>query len=87
MDEATYAKAQQIPWLNDTFKSRIVMRLGEFHTSMAYMACIGSRFGDAGLRDVLIESGVVAQGSIKGVLSGHHYNRSVRTHKLLFDAL
>ncbi|PIK39062.1 hypothetical protein BSL78_24089 [Apostichopus japonicus] len=87
MDEATYAKAQQIRWTSEVFRNRIVMRLGEFHVSMAYLACIGSRFGDAGLRDLLIESNIVAQGSINGVLNGHHYNRSVRTHKLAADAL
>ncbi|KAJ8034973.1 hypothetical protein HOLleu_22029 [Holothuria leucospilota] len=87
MDEATYAKAQQIRWSSEVFRNRVVMRLGEFHVSMAYLACLGSRFGEAGLRDLLIESDIVAQGSINGVLSGHHYNRSVRTHKLTADAL
>lgn len=63
------------------------MQLGEFHTSMAYMACTGSRLGEVAFWDVLIESGAVAHGSINGVISGHHYNRSVRAHKLVFDAL
>ncbi|KAJ8039231.1 hypothetical protein HOLleu_16881 [Holothuria leucospilota] len=83
MDEATHVKAQQIRWANDVFKRRTVMRLGEFHTTMAYLACTGSQFGEAGLRDVLTEADVVAQSSIYGVLNSHHYNRSasVRAHK------
>ena len=34
-----------------------------------------------------MEAEVIAQGSVSGVLSGHHYNHSVRAHKLMFKAL
>lgn len=36
---------------------------------------------------MLIESGIVSEGSIKGVLSGKHYNRSVLCHKMMYEAL
>lgn len=87
MDQAMYSKAQQIRWQNDIFQSRLVLRLGEFHTVMAYLAVIGKRFCDAGLQDILIESGIVAQNSINRVINGHHYNRSIRAHKLLAESL
>eukprot|EP00057_Strongylocentrotus_purpuratus_P019489 XP_011673963.1 PREDICTED: uncharacterized protein LOC105442958 [Strongylocentrotus purpuratus] len=86
-DQAIYAKAQEIRWRNDMFRDRLVIRMGEFHTAMAYLACIGKRFGDAGFQDIVIESEVVAAGSLRGVISGHHYNRSLRTHKLVCEAL
>ncbi|PIK44379.1 hypothetical protein BSL78_18773 [Apostichopus japonicus] len=86
-DQAIYAKAQQIRWRDETLKQRLVIRLGMFHTKMAYLACIGKRYKDAGLSDILIESGVIALGSINGVMNGHHYNRSMRAHKLMHDAL
>ena len=35
MDQAIYAKAQQICWENDSFKDRLVVRLGDFHTAVA----------------------------------------------------
>ncbi len=35
----------------------------------------------------MIESGIVAMGSVKGVLSGKHYNRSVLCHKLIYEAM
>ena len=38
-------------------------------------------------QDILIESELVAPGSVNGVLSGKHYNRSVRSHKVIFEAL
>lgn len=36
---------------------------------------------------MFIESGIVSEGSIKGVLSGKHYNRSVLCHKTMYEAL
>ena len=38
-------------------------------------------------QDILIESELVAVGSINGVMSGKHYNRSVRSHKVVYEAL
>ena len=35
----------------------------------------------------MIESELVATGSIKGVMTGKHYNRSVRAHKSVYEAL
>lgn len=86
-DQAIYAKAQQIRWKDESLRNRLVLRLGEFHTSMSYMAVLGKRFGPAGLQDLMIEAGIVAPGSINGVVSGHNYNRSIRAHKLTFEAL
>ena len=34
-------------------------------------------FRDAGLNDIFIEAGIVAEGSINGVFDGKHYNRAV----------
>jgi hypothetical protein len=34
----------------------------------------------------MIESGIVSEGSIKGVLTGKHYNRSVFCHKIMHEA-
>jgi hypothetical protein len=84
-DQAIYAKAQQIRWKDEDLTKRLVIRLGEFHTCMSYLGILGKRFGDAGLQDILIESEVVAPGSINGVISGHQYNRSIRAHKLIYE--
>ena len=51
------------------------------------LAVIGKRFGDAGLRDLSVESGVIADGSIVGVLDGKKYNRAIRLHTLVYEAL
>ena len=41
---------------------------------MIFLAVIGKRFGDAGLQNVHIESGVVGDSAVHGVLSGKQYN-------------
>ena len=35
----------------------------------------------------MIESEIIAPGSVKGVLTGKHYNRSIRVHKVIYEAL
>ncbi|VDI28190.1 Hypothetical predicted protein [Mytilus galloprovincialis] len=47
---------------------------------------IGKRFGDAGLGDLLLESGVIGSGSLTGVFEGKHYNRALRLLKIVFEA-
>ncbi len=39
------------------------------------------------MQDIFIESEIVAQGSLNGVFSGKHYNRCIRAHKLVYEAL
>ena len=36
---------------------------------------------------MLIESGIVGEGSVKGVLNGKHYNRSIFSHKVVYEAM
>jgi hypothetical protein len=48
---------------------------------------LGKRFQHAGMDDILMESGIVAAGSLNGVISGHHYNRAIHAHKLLAEAM
>lgn len=86
-DQAIYAKAQQIRWADDHLQKRTIVRMGEFHTTMSFMSTVGKRFKNAGMVDILIEAEIIAEGSINGVVSGHHYNRSIRAHKLLYEAL
>ena len=86
-DQAIYAKAVEIKWKKmDQFKDCVVM-LGIFHLLMMYFGIIGKRFKDAGLRDVLVQSEIVAEGSTERALTGKMYNRAVRCYKLMYEAL
>jgi hypothetical protein len=54
---------------------------------MSFMAVISKRYGDAGLNDILVEAGVVAEGSLNGVISGHHYYRSIHAYKIVYETM
>ena len=63
VDQAIYAKAVEI-LMNPThidLKRFIVLRMGAFHTSCIFMAVIGKRFSDAGLRDWIIEANLLGK--------------------------
>ena len=86
-DQALYAKATDILWKHPDMFKGVVPRMGVFHTICTLLGIIGKRFADAGLKDIFIESGVLAEGSIAAVIEGRKYNRSIRTHKLMYEAL
>ena len=41
----------------------------------------------SGLAEIIIESGICASGSLDRVVNGTHFNRALRVHKLMFEAL
>ena len=53
----------------------------------ASLSEVSGLFRDAGLKDICIEAGIVAEGSINEVLDGKHYNRAVRVHRCIYEAL
>ncbi|XP_078679324.1 uncharacterized protein LOC144914979 [Branchiostoma floridae x Branchiostoma belcheri] len=87
MDLAMYVKAKTIQWCRpEEFKSTII-RLGGFHIALKYLSVIGKLFKDSGIQDVLIESEVYGPNTAQALLDGKSYNRGVRAHKLLCEAL
>ena len=50
-----------------------LVMLGIFHTIM-FLEVMGKQFPDAGLKVLLIQSGIVAEGSIDKSLCGKQYN-------------
>ena len=73
-------------WKHRDLFADIIPRLGAFHTISCLLSVIGKRFSPAGLRDVIIESGVIEEGSVDGILTGKAYDRTVRFHKLMYEA-
>lgn len=66
VDQAVYAKAFEV-LMNPNHKNLkdfIVLRLGGFHINLNYLAVIGKRFGDGGLRDLIVEAGLIGNYSI-----------------------
>ena len=86
-DQAIFAKAIEIKFKEkEKFKSLVLM-MGGFHTLKMFLGVIDTRFKAAGLQDILIQSGVLADGSAERAMTGSMYNRSVRICKLMYEAL
>ena len=89
LDMAIYAKAVEV-MMNPSYidlKKFIVLRVVGFHTMCIFIAIIGKRFADAGLRDVVIEANLLGESSVNQIFEGKHYNNAIRTLKYLYDAV
>lgn len=87
-DQAIYAKAYQIKCKEaEKFRS-IFLMMGTFHIIMTLLAVMAVRFKDAGLKDLVIQSVLVAEGSVDTMFSGSRaYKRAVRAYKILCESL
>lgn len=85
-DQAIYAKVFEVKCKEFEKFKPILLRLGTFRTICTSISLIGKRFKDAGLKDLFVEAGVVAEGSVSAVLEGRNYKRGVCVHKLAYEA-
>lgn len=86
-DQQLYAVAQHLKFdLKEELKDT-VLRMGTFHDSCVLISCTGILWGDCGLRDMLVESGVYASKSIDRMLDGKEFHRVMRALTLCFEAL
>ena len=87
MDLAAAKIAYDIQWENAERFSKVVINLGAFHTMCSFMGSIGKFMAGSGFEEIIIEAEVCASGSIEKVMSGKHYNRAMRIHQHMNDAL
>ena len=79
--------AYNIVWsMPEKFKN-VIIHLGGFHIMCSYMGALGKMMTGTGFEEVVVESGVCASGSINQVISGKHYNRAMRVHHHMMDAV
>ena len=79
---ALQIQAQESPRYDNVF-----ICIGTFHLAMAYFASLGYILDSSGAAEALCNSDVLASGSIRGFLSGKHFNRCKRLHPLLATAI
>ena len=58
-DQAIYAKACEIVWKRREMFKDVVLMLDNFHLLMMFLGVIGKRFGDAGLKDLSVQSRII----------------------------
>ena len=71
LDQAIYAKAVEILMnpIHEELNKFIVLRMGGFHITCIFLGVIGKRFGDGGLRDLIIESNILGMPILNLILS------------------
>lgn len=86
-DLVIYVKAKEMQWrLPDEFAD-MVIRMEGFHVGIIYLSLLGKKCNSSGLVNLLIESGVYANGTASILLKGKSYTRGVRPHKLIREAI
>ena len=88
-DQAIYVKAKEIQLKEPEKFRNLFLLVGIFHILLMFLGAIGVRFKDAGMKDVYIQSEIIAEGSIDfdSVLRGKQYNRAIRAHKIFMETL
>ena len=69
-DQSIFAKAMEIKRKEPKKFQDFFIMLGTFHTIIMFMAVINKRFKDAGLRGLVIQSGLQAEGSVDKLCQG-----------------
>lgn len=67
--------------------SCLFIHLGPFHIEMSYLRAVGSFISNCGLTNVMVDSGLLAAGSVGGFLCAQNFNRAKRLHVLIYLAL
>ena len=61
--------------------------MGDFHTLLCFIACMKKFWGEAGLLDFLVDSGVYVASTTDQVLVGKQFNRALRGLALAYQTL
>ena len=65
----------------------MVIRMGGFHIVMNSLADLGKKYQSSGINDLLVESGMYASSTTSILLKGKSYNRGVRAHDIVMEAM
>ena len=60
---------------------------GWFSSGYALHSSIGQYYEESGLDDILIEAGLYGSSKVNRIIKGKSYNKAVRAHKLMFEAM
>ena len=80
-------KAYPLIWNQPERYANHIILIGTFHLSSACMKMLAKKMEGSGFSDILLEADLIGTGSIKGVLSGKHYERALHCHKVIAEAL
>ena len=86
MDLAVAKIAYDIIWGDTDLYNKMIVNLGpNVPHNVFVLGALRKMISGSGFEDIVVESGLCASGSIDQVMSGKHYNRSVRVHQRMLD--
>ena len=84
---AVSKKAYALIWHDAERYKYVVIHLGVFHTVLSYLGALGKLMKGSGFEDIITEAGLCASGSLDKMMNGKHYNRALRVHTIMLEAL
>ncbi|KAJ8686065.1 hypothetical protein QAD02_021859 [Eretmocerus hayati] len=87
MNQQLYAVGQVVKFVSPEDLDGTVITMSDFHTINVFTSCIKILWGDCGLLDMLVESGVYAASTADQMLEGRQYHRAMRGLTLCYEVL
>ena len=86
-DQPVFAHVVDVKYEIPEKFNHILTVLGSFHIQRSYMTAIYKRIKESNIKDLLVEAGLIVQGSIVQALRGDHCNRATRLYKLFYESM
>lgn len=86
-DLAIAMKAYKIINAYPELYKTIFIHIGFFHLEFAFFHALGKLIDESGIEVIMVQSEIIAPGSVNGFMSGKHFNRCKRLHQVLYMAL
>ena len=67
--------------------AHILPIIGSFHIEMSFMSVIYKRLKESNIENLLVEAGLIAQGSVVQALRDCDYNGATRLYKLFYGVM
>ena len=87
MDVGAAVNAYKLSWNYPGRFKNVLIHLGDFHFLKENFNVIGKIVEKSGFDDTAFQAGVCSSGTLNGVLSGSHYNRSWLVHSTFSEVL
>ena len=82
-----YGPSKEILWSNPVEFNNHFVCLGGFHCEICYLSSLGKIWESAGLKDIIVNSDVYAEGTLYMILQGKEFNRGIQTFILTYETL
>ena len=86
-DHPVFAYVVEVKYGNPKKFNHILPVLRSFRIQRSYMTAIYKRIEKSNIEDLLVEAGLIVQGSIVPAPRGDHYNHATRLYKLFCESM